>query len=71
MDKVQILVFIWSFLSTEIDESDSNTSLGGKVLLDTFLTILPNCVNKEMIDSAAIEFVMTHNTKSHRKKLVK
>ena len=32
---------------------------------------LPNCVNREMIDSAATEFCMQFNTKNNRKKLVK
>ena len=36
-----------------------------------FLSKLPNCVNREMIDSAATEFCMQFNTKNNRKKLVK
>jgi regulator of nonsense transcripts 2 len=32
---------------------------------------LPNCVNREMIDTAAAEFCMTHNTKINRRRLVK
>ena len=41
------------------------------MLLDAFLANLPNCVNREMIDSAAAEFCLSHNTKNNRKKLVK
>ncbi|XP_055682453.1 regulator of nonsense transcripts 2 [Lutzomyia longipalpis] len=38
---------------------------------DTFTHNLMNCVNKELIDSAAIEFLLHLNTKSNRKKLAK
>ncbi|XP_039960408.1 regulator of nonsense transcripts 2 [Bactrocera tryoni] len=38
---------------------------------DQFLTNLNNCVNKELIDSAAIEFLLNFNTKNNRKKLTK
>ena len=34
------------------------------MILDAFLGQLPNCVNREMIDSAAAEFCMNHNTKA-------
>ena len=32
---------------------------------------LPNCVNREMLDTAAAEFCMNHNTKVNRRRLVK
>ncbi|XP_030378206.1 regulator of nonsense transcripts 2 isoform X2 [Scaptodrosophila lebanonensis] len=38
---------------------------------DSFLVNLFNCVNKELIDSAAIEFLLNFNTKHHRKKLTR
>ncbi|XP_030569622.1 regulator of nonsense transcripts 2 isoform X1 [Drosophila novamexicana] len=38
---------------------------------DVFLLNLFNCVNKELIDSAAIEFLLNYNTKHQRKKLTK
>lgn len=38
---------------------------------DQFLANLNNCVNKELIDSAAIEFLLNFNTKNNRKKLTK
>ncbi|RZF42335.1 hypothetical protein LSTR_LSTR004143 [Laodelphax striatellus] len=44
---------------------------GAKVMLEAFFHHLPNCVNCELIDNAAIEFLMNHNTKNNRKKLVK
>lgn len=36
---------------------------------EVFLHNLANCVNKELIDSAAIEFLLSLNTKNNRKKL--
>lgn len=51
------------------DDTSGNASL--KNQLDNFLNQLPNCINKEMIDNAAIDFLMTHNNKSHRRRLVK
>ncbi|EDW30657.1 GL26901 [Drosophila persimilis] len=38
---------------------------------DIFLVNLFNCVNKELIDSAAIEFLLNFNTKHQRKKLTR
>ena len=46
-------------------------NMSNKMVLDAFLNSLPNCVNREMIDSAAAEFCMNHNTKNNRKRLVK
>ena len=46
-------------------------NLSTKMVLDAFLAQLPNCVNRDLIDSAAAEFCMNHNTKSNRKRLVK
>ena len=41
------------------------------MMFTAYLSKLPNCVNREMIDSAATEFCMQFNTKNNRKKLVK
>ncbi|CAD7091220.1 unnamed protein product [Hermetia illucens] len=38
---------------------------------EQFLQNLNNCVNKELIDSAAIDFLLSFNTKNNRKKLTK
>lgn len=65
------LNFEFYCLSLDIEESENSTNSSNKIMLDAFLNLLPNCVNKEMIDNAAIEFLMYHNTKHHRKKLVK
>ncbi|XP_039298852.1 regulator of nonsense transcripts 2 isoform X2 [Nilaparvata lugens] len=55
----------------EPEEPDTTVNPGAKVMLDAFFHHLPNCVNCELIDNAAIEFLMNHNTKNNRKKLVK
>lgn len=47
------------------------TQILGKLQLDTFLANLPNCVNRELIDSAAIDFLLNFNNKPNRKRLVK
>ncbi|XP_076650949.1 UPF2 regulator of nonsense mediated mRNA decay [Halictus rubicundus] len=52
-------------------EEPQNANISNKILLDAFLTHLPNCVNREMIDSAAVHFLMNLNTKHNKKKLVK
>nr|CAD7440943.1 unnamed protein product [Timema bartmani] len=55
----------------EVEEPESQASSSNKILLESFFTSLPQCVNREMIDNAAVDFVMTLNTKYNRKKLVK
>ncbi|XP_076176523.1 UPF2 regulator of nonsense mediated mRNA decay [Ptiloglossa arizonensis] len=54
----------------EVDEPQVS-NISNKILLDAFLTHLPNCVNREMIDNAAVHFLMNLNTKHNKKKLVK
>lgn len=52
--------------------SSTSGSSGGasmKQQFANFLKNLTNCVNKELIDSAAIEFLLNLNTKNNRKKL--
>lgn len=57
------------------EETTSTTVAGGsggssRQQFATFLKNLVNCVNKELIDSAAIEFLLSLNTKNNRKKLI-
>ncbi|XP_025414421.1 regulator of nonsense transcripts 2 isoform X1 [Sipha flava] len=47
------------------------SNIGTKVVFETFIEQLPKCVNREMIDNLAIEFLINLNTKNNRKKLVK
>lgn len=47
----------------------SAPSAGQRPHFATFVKHLVDCVNKELIDSAAIEFLLNFNTKSNRKKL--
>lgn len=42
-----------------------------KLIFDTFVKNLPNCVNRDMIDRAAEDFCTNMNTKGYRKKLAK
>ncbi|XP_055944763.1 regulator of nonsense transcripts 2-like isoform X1 [Argiope bruennichi] len=61
-------------LMQEMDETEEEaaaTNTANKVLLDHFLNSLLNCVNREMIDQAAVDFCMNLNTRPNRKKLVK
>lgn len=39
--------------------------------LDAFINELPNCINRELIDNAAVDFVLNLNTKNNRKKLTR
>ena len=59
----------------EQEESGSSGGVGtqasNKVLLDAFISALPNCINRDLIDSAAMEFCLRLNTKPSRKKLVR
>jgi regulator of nonsense transcripts 2 len=56
---------------SDIEELEAVSNSSNKILMESFLTHLPHCVNREMIDSSAVEFVMNLNTKYNRKKLVK
>ncbi|KAJ3666664.1 hypothetical protein Zmor_002099 [Zophobas morio] len=52
-------------------EDAATTNASNKIVLEAFLNNLPNCVNREMIDNAAIDFLVTLNNKHNRKKLVR
>lgn len=52
-------------------EEPQVSNISNKILLDAFITHLPNCVNRELIDNAAVHFLMNLNTKHNKKKLVK
>ncbi|XP_044268882.1 regulator of nonsense transcripts 2 [Tribolium madens] len=52
-------------------EDSATTNASNKILLEAFFNNLPNCVNREMIDNAAIDFLVTLNSKHNRKKLVR
>lgn len=63
----------------KVDKEETSTggtkaaqpSAANKVVLEAFLTSLLNCVNRDMIDKAAMNFCTTLNTKYTRKKLVR
>lgn len=58
-----------SDIKEAVDVEVSNS--GTKVIFESFMEQLPKCVNREMIDNLAIEFLIYLNTKNNRKKLVK
>lgn len=58
-----------SDIKDAVDVEVSN--IGTKVTFESFIEQLPKCVNREMIDNLAIEFLIYLNTKNNRKKLVK
>ncbi|XP_022098777.1 regulator of nonsense transcripts 2-like [Acanthaster planci] len=55
----------------EEEEAEQVTNMSKKMLLDAYLQRLPQCVNRDFIDKAAIEFCMDLNTKINRRKLIK
>ncbi|KFM57642.1 Regulator of nonsense transcripts 2, partial [Stegodyphus mimosarum] len=61
-------------LMQEIEDTEEESAVintANKLLLDGFLTSLLNCVNREIIDQAAVDFCMNLNTRPNRKKLVR
>ncbi|XP_038207434.1 regulator of nonsense transcripts 2 [Zerene cesonia] len=52
-------------------EEAQPTNISNKYALDAFLNELPNCINRELIDNAAVDFVLNLNTKNNRKKLTR
>ena len=55
----------------EIEKNEVGSNTSKRMLFDAFVSNLPTCVNRVMIDNAAAEFCTTFNTKANRKKLVK
>ncbi|XP_013182945.2 regulator of nonsense transcripts 2 [Amyelois transitella] len=57
---------------TDVEQEESQPSnISNKYALDAFLNELPNCINRELIDNAAVDFVLNLNTKNNRKKLTR
>ncbi|XP_005093367.2 regulator of nonsense transcripts 2 isoform X2 [Aplysia californica] len=59
------------FVLPEAEDDDTETGSLMRAQFESFLTSLPNSVNRDVIDKTAVEFCMNFNTKSNRKKLVK
>uniref|UniRef100_A0A3B3CUM1 UPF2 regulator of nonsense mediated mRNA decay n=1 Tax=Oryzias melastigma TaxID=30732 RepID=A0A3B3CUM1_ORYME len=57
----------------EQEQEDEEASTGShlKLIVDAFIQQLPNCVNRDLIDKAAMDFCMNMNTKANRRKLVR
>uniref|UniRef100_A0A672QXI5 UPF2 regulator of nonsense mediated mRNA decay n=1 Tax=Sinocyclocheilus grahami TaxID=75366 RepID=A0A672QXI5_SINGR len=60
-------------LLDEQEQEDEEASTGShlKLIVDAFIQQLPNCINRDLIDKAAMDFCMNMNTKSNRRKLVR
>ncbi|XP_078530285.1 regulator of nonsense transcripts 2 isoform X4 [Lissotriton helveticus] len=60
-------------LLDEQEQEDEEASTGShlKLIVDSFIQQLPNCVNRDLIDKAAMDFCMNMNTKANRRKLVR
>ncbi|XP_055009953.1 regulator of nonsense transcripts 2 isoform X3 [Boleophthalmus pectinirostris] len=55
----------------EQEDEEANTGSHLKLIVDAFIQQLPNCVNRDLIDKAAMDFCMNMNTKANRRKLVR
>ncbi|KAJ8261775.1 hypothetical protein GJAV_G00158270 [Gymnothorax javanicus] len=58
-------------LSLEQEDEEASTGSHLKLIVDAFIQQLPNCVNRDLIDKAAMDFCMNMNTKANRRKLVR
>ncbi|XP_063304297.1 regulator of nonsense transcripts 2 isoform X2 [Pelobates fuscus] len=60
-------------LLDEQEQEDEEASTGShlKLIVDAFIQQMPNCVNRDLIDKAAMDFCMNMNTKANRRKLVR
>lgn len=57
---------------TDMEQEEAQPSnVSNKYALEAFLNELPNCINRELIDNAAVDFVLNLNTKNNRKKLTR
>ncbi|VVD00769.1 regulator of nonsense transcripts 2 [Leptidea sinapis] len=56
----------------EVEQEEAQpTNISNKYALEAFLNELPNCINRELIDNAAVDFVLNLNTKNNRRKLTR
>uniref|UniRef100_A0A3Q4AUP3 Regulator of nonsense transcripts 2 n=1 Tax=Mola mola TaxID=94237 RepID=A0A3Q4AUP3_MOLML len=58
-------------LDDKQEDEEASTGSHLKLIVDAFIQQLPNCVNRDLIDKAAMDFCMNMNTKSNRRKLVR
>ncbi|XP_072181831.1 regulator of nonsense transcripts 2-like [Diadema setosum] len=55
----------------DADEGEQISNATLKMLMDAYINSLPQCVNRDHIDKAAVDFCLNLNTKANRKKLAK
>ncbi|KAK3912246.1 Regulator of nonsense transcripts 2 [Frankliniella fusca] len=63
-----------AIVEDEPDEAEQLTNLitqSSKQHLEQFLSHLPNCVNRELVDNAAAEYLLSLNSKNNKRKLVR
>nr|CDS34146.1 myst histone acetyltransferase 1 [Hymenolepis microstoma] len=53
-----------------VPDSAEEGAPNAKMLMDTFLNRLPNCINRDLIDKAALEFAAVLNKKGNRRRLL-
>lgn len=61
------------FFSLLVLEDEVETSSGSmmKHMMEEYLNRLPQCINRDLIDKAAMDFCMNINTKGNRRKLTR
>uniref|UniRef100_A0A8C4Z512 MIF4G domain-containing protein n=1 Tax=Gadus morhua TaxID=8049 RepID=A0A8C4Z512_GADMO len=69
--KPPLTLFACFPLCAEQEDEEASTGSHLKLIVDAFIQQLPNCVNRDLIDKAAMDFCMNMNTKSNRRKLVR
>lgn len=58
-------------MEDDTEEDDLNMGATMKVIVETFINSLKNCVNRELVDKAAQDFCMNMNTRPNRKRLAR
>ncbi|KAJ4432503.1 hypothetical protein ANN_21123 [Periplaneta americana] len=53
----------------DVDDDVGSNMCNNKYAMDTFLSLLPNCINCDSVDQLAVEFLISLNSKCNRKKL--
>ncbi|EDO46900.1 predicted protein, partial [Nematostella vectensis] len=64
---------IFCYFFTGADESSESASVvtSGAAAMEALIAKLPTCVNKDMIDEVAMDFMLSCNNKKNRKKLTR
>uniref|UniRef100_A0A8C1V7D6 Regulator of nonsense transcripts 2 n=1 Tax=Cyprinus carpio TaxID=7962 RepID=A0A8C1V7D6_CYPCA len=71
IDEFYSFLCFHSYTLGEQEDEEASTGSHLKLIVDAFIQQLPNCINRDLIDKAAMDFCMNMNTKSNRRKLVR